>query len=202
MPPDLSTTGLAKRSFIETLGQISGERKKAKILNFSIAYGKTASGLAKDWGVSVKEARGTVDAWYADRPEVLEWQQKTIQEARRTGVTRTLMGRYRPLHGINDNAGAVRGHAERMAINTPIQGGAADVVMAGMLKLHHNVRLRELGWRILLQIHDELIVEGPEESTPEAMQLVIDCMCHPFKKDLLVDLIVDSNDAYTWYEGK
>jgi len=180
----------------------ASERRKAKILNFSIAYGKTAAGLAKDFDVSVKEAKETVNRWYADRPEVLEWQQRTIAEARKTGVTRTLMGRYRPLAGINDNRGAARGHAERAAINTPIQGGAADVVMAGMLKLHRNERLRKIGWKMLLQIHDELIVEGPEETAEEAYQIVVDCMAHPFKQDLLVDLVVDASIADTWYEGK
>jgi DNA polymerase-1 len=87
----------------------SAERRKAKILNFSIAYGKTASGLAKDFDVSIKEAKETVDMWFADRPEVLEWQKRTIEEGRRTGVTRTLMGRYRPLHGINDKKPTARG---------------------------------------------------------------------------------------------
>lgn len=71
------------------------ERRKAKTLNFSIAYGKTAHGLAKDWGVSVEEAQETVDRWYADRPEVKRWQKHTIDFARTTGYTRTLLGRRR-----------------------------------------------------------------------------------------------------------
>jgi DNA polymerase-1 len=178
------------------------ERKKAKILNFSIAYGKTARGLAQDFGVSVQEAKETVDAWYADRPEVLEWQKRTISEARRTGVTRTLMGRYRPLHGINDARPVIRGHAERMAINTPVQGGAADLVAAAMLKLHLNEEFKQLGYKIVLQVHDELIVEGPEVNVERAFELVKECMGHPFKQDLSVDLVVDSNIANTWYEGK
>ena len=71
------------------------------MLNFSIAYGKTTHGLSKDWGVSQSEAQDMVNKWYADRPEVLEWQKRTIETARKTGATRTLMGRYRLLHGIN-----------------------------------------------------------------------------------------------------
>jgi DNA polymerase-1 len=94
------------------------------------------------------------------------------------------------------------GHAERVAINTPIQGGAADVVMAGMLKLHAHEQFRELGWRVLLQIHDELICEGPEESSEEAMVIVWDCMSRPFKNPLLVDLVVDGSAAHTWFEAK
>jgi DNA polymerase I len=104
------------------------ERRKAKTLNFSIAYGKTAHGLSKDWAVSVQEAEQLLKAWYADRPEVLEWQQNIIREARRTGYTRTLCGRYRKLNDITSKLRGPRGHNERAAINTPIQGGAADVV--------------------------------------------------------------------------
>jgi len=111
----------------------SAERRKAKILNFSIAYGKTASGLAKDFGVTVKEAKATVDAWYADRPEVLEWQTRTIQEARRTGVTRTLMGRYRPLHGINDKKPTIRGTAQRLARTTTKSN---ETSLSYCIKLH------------------------------------------------------------------
>ena len=76
------------------------ERRRAKVLNFSIAYGKTPVGLAKDWSVSLEEAQKTLDLWYKDRPEVLTWQKKTIEMARATGFTRTLMGRYRPLPQI------------------------------------------------------------------------------------------------------
>lgn len=180
----------------------SSERRKAKILNFSIAYGKTVSGQAKDWGVPIKEAKETLDSWYTSRPEVLEWQRYTIKEAHITGLTRTLMGRYRPLYNINDKSSSLRNHSERAAINTPIQGGAADIVMAGMLKVNQNALLQKLGWKILLQIHDELIVEGPAETAEEAFPIIIHCMEHPFKNDLSVDLVVDGAIADTWYEGK
>jgi DNA polymerase I len=117
---------------------------------------------------------------------VKEWQRNTIAEARRTGYTRTLMGRYRSLAGITSSNRAIRGHAERAAINTPLQGGAADVVMMAMLRLHENERLRKLGWRLILQIHDELIIEGPQESADEAHQILVDTMAHPFQKVGLV----------------
>jgi len=180
----------------------ASERRKAKTLNFSIAYGKTARGLANDWNVSLEEAQQTLEAWYADRPEVKQWQQETIEMAHEHGWTRTLMGRYRPLPGINSRNRAERSHSERAAINTPIQGGAADVVMKAMLNLHAHKRFRELGWRILLQIHDEIIAEGPEESKQEALNIVKETMCYPFQKPLLVDLVVDANIGDNWYEAK
>ena len=180
----------------------ASERRKAKVLNFSIAYGKTARGLATDFGTSVEEAEATLAAWYADRPEVKEWQQRTIEEAHRSGYTRTLMGRYRLLKGINSRDRALRGHMERAAINTPIQGGAADIVMMAMLKLHKNERFKQIGWQCILQIHDEVICEGPEESVDEAMTILRHCMQQPFNRPLLVDLSVDAKAEQTWYRAK
>ena len=180
----------------------SSERRKAKILNFSIAYGKTAHGLSKDWNVSIGEAKDTLNRWYADRPEVLLWQNYTIQNAHKTGSTKSIMGRYRILPDINSNNSQLRSHSERAAINTPIQGGAADIVMKAMLDLHNNARFRELGWKIILQVHDEIISEGPEETAEEAYKIVKHCMNYPFEKPLLVDLVVDAKTAKTWYLAK
>ncbi len=178
------------------------ERRRAKVLNFSIAYGKTARGLAADWETSLEEARSTLDLWYADRPEIKRWQIETTALAHQNKYTTTLMGRRRHLPDVDSKSPAAVSHAERAAINTPIQGGAADVVMAAMLKLHSNERFRELGWRIILQVHDEIIAEGPEESTTEALAIVRACMSRPFKKPLLVELTVDAKAESTWYKAK
>mmetsp|Transcript_4244 Transcript_4244/g.6316 ORF Transcript_4244/g.6316 Transcript_4244/m.6316 type:complete len:828 (-) Transcript_4244:169-2652(-) len=178
------------------------QRRKAKTLNFSIAYGKTAFGLSKDWGVSRQEAQRTVDLWYSDRPEVLKWQDEQQEYALRTGLTRTLMGRYRTVSGIWSKDQKVRSHYLRAAINTPIQGGAADIVMMAMLNIRNSTSLAQLGYRLLLQIHDEVILEGPKESADEALQLLKECMENPFEQPLLVDLVVDAQSAETWYEAK
>lgn len=178
------------------------ERRRAKTLNFSIAYGKTVMGLAKDWSVTPEEARDTLDKWYADRPEVKIWQEKTIARAHVTGWTRTLLGRYRPLPEINSRDRTRRTHSERAAINTPLQGGAADITTKAMILLHQNERLKQLGWHQLLQIHDELILEGPEESTEEALDIVTRVMSNPLPEPLLIDLVVDAKSAKTWYEAK
>ena len=139
---------------------------------------------------------------YSDRPEVKEWQRLTIEKARTTGSTRTLMGRYRHLPEINSKNRARRSHMERAAINTPIQGGAADVVMKAMIKIHQDERLKKIGWKLLLQIHDEVIMEGPEEHAEEAMKCLLENMRNPFENPLLVDLTVDASCADTWYEAK
>lgn len=180
----------------------SVERRKAKILNFSIAYGKTAMGLAKDWSVTIDEAKATVAAWYNDRPEVRDWQRRVLSDAKRERATRTLLGRYRDLPDIVSSDFRARGHAERAAINTPIQGGAADVAMAAMLKLWQNAQLASLGWRMVLQIHDEIVLEGPAETADQALPLVIADMQRPLAFPLRVDLVVDAAIASNWYDAK
>lgn len=186
--------------------EFGSERRKAKTLNFSIAYGKTAHGLSKDWGVSAKEAQEMVDKWYDARPEVRDWQANTKAYARKHGITRTLMGRYRQLPEAKSRSSKFLGHAERASINTPIQGGAADVAMMAMNKINSNEKLQRLGWILLLQIHDEVILEGPEETAEEAFEEVIRCMEAPWVLGLqktAVPLLVDGTFVHkTWYEAK
>ncbi len=173
----------------------SVQRRKAKTLNFSIAYGKTAMGLSADWGVSLKEAEETLELWYKDRPEVKEWQDATIEEAHQSGIVRTLLGRYRKLPDIDSSIMRTKSHSERAAINTPLQGGAADIVIRAMVNLRRDNQLRELGWRQVLQIHDEIILEGPEETATEALTIVKTVMKSPLDEQLLVDLDVDAKIA-------
>eukprot|EP00550_Attheya_septentrionalis_P009313 CAMPEP_0198296976 /NCGR_PEP_ID=MMETSP1449-20131203/34802_1 /TAXON_ID=420275 /ORGANISM="Attheya septentrionalis, Strain CCMP2084" /LENGTH=1036 /DNA_ID=CAMNT_0043997751 /DNA_START=341 /DNA_END=3451 /DNA_ORIENTATION=+ len=184
----------------------ASERRKAKTLNFSIAYGKTAHGLSKDWGVSTKEADEMLEAWYNSRPEVREWQQKTKEIAKKHGITRTLMGRYRQLPGAMSDQRGLVGHAERASINTPIQGGAADVAMMAMIKINNSETLKNLGWVLLMQIHDEVILEGPTETAEEAFDEVIHCMMEPWVHGLRktsVPLLVDGSWHHNnWYDAK
>lgn len=187
----------------------ASERRKAKTLNFSIAYGKTVHGLANDWGISTEEAEETLQAWYNDRQEVKEWQDKTRAACVKEGWVRTLMGRYRLLPDARSKRREDRarvGHALRAAINTPIQGSAADVVMMAMIKLWRSPVLKELGYKLLLQIHDEVILEGPEEHVEAALAEVIACMERPFDNyglcELEVNLDVDAKYAKSWYLAK
>lgn len=140
-------------------------------MNFSIAYGKTVFGFMKDWKCSKEEAQNTVDMWYRDRPEVKKWQQQVQVIAQLKGYTKTLLGRYRNLekHFADSKKMNIfevfankydkhKEHGLRAAINTPIQGGAADIVVAAMIKLHYDKELKDLGYKLLLQIHDEVIL--------------------------------------------
>ncbi|KAI7753135.1 hypothetical protein M8C21_023412 [Ambrosia artemisiifolia] len=152
----------------------ASERRKAKMLNFSIAYGKTPVGLARDWKVSVNEAKETVNRWYSGREEVLRWQEARKKEARKIGCVYTLLGRARTFPSTKNATASHRGHIERAAINTPVQ------------------------------VHDEVILEGPTESAEVAKAIVVDCMSKPFdgKNILKVGLSVDAKFAQNWYSAK
>ncbi|CAN6458083.1 unnamed protein product [Victoria cruziana] len=182
----------------------ASERRKAKMLNFSIAYGKTAVGLARDWKVSVKEAKETVDLWYNERQEVLKWQKERKKEAHEKHCVHTLLGRARRFPSLANASSALRSHIERAAINTPVQGSAADVAMCAMLEISRNTTLKELGWKLILQVHDEVILEGPAETADFAKNIVVDCMSRPFygTNFLKVDLAVDAKCAANWYSAK
>ncbi|KAG1666153.1 hypothetical protein FOA52_011565 [Chlamydomonas sp. UWO 241] len=179
----------------------ASERRKAKILNFSIAYGKTAHGLAKDFNTSLQEAEETVEKWYSDRAEVRNWQTKTKEWARNDAVTYTVpfvstfLGRNRPLPDLAPGTDRrKRGHAERAAINTPIQGSAADVAAAAMVAICECPELKQLGWHLLMQVHDEVIMEGPRgpvsdahpkgEIAERARELVVQHMANPWAAEM------------------
>lgn len=181
----------------------SNERKQAKMMNFSIAYGKSSHGFAKDWGCSVEEAQEVLDAWYKERLEVKDWQDHVKNEAVQKGWTRTLAGRYRNLtkHFKKGNKMHVM-HGLRAAINTPIQGGAADIMVGAMKKINENKKLEEMGWFMIHQIHDEVILEGPEDTAEDALVIVKEVMNDPMDISFLVDMEVDAKICNNWYESK
>ncbi|CAD8076713.1 unnamed protein product [Paramecium primaurelia] len=181
----------------------AAERRKAKVLNFSIAYGKTATGFAKDWQCEVKEAQKTIDAWFAQRKEVEQWQYNVRMIAKNQFFTQTLLGRYRYLEKyFQQQTRSYINHGLRAAINTPIQGGAADIVIAAMVKIYKNQSLKDLGYKLLLQVHDELILEGPEENAQQALKIVKELMENPFEIQLELPLEVDAKIGNNWYECK
>jgi DNA polymerase I len=144
-------------------GEVTDEmRRKAKVINFGVIYGMGAYGLAGQLGISRGEAAAFIDHYFQTYSGVKAWQEACLVEARKTGYVTTLLNRKRPLPEISSGNGSVRSMAERTAINTPIQGTAADMIKVAMVRVFH--RLREEGFRtrMLLQVHDELVFEVPE----------------------------------------
>jgi DNA polymerase-1 len=171
-------------------------RRRAKIINFGIIYGKTSFTLGKDLGVSKREAQAFIDAYFEGHPKVQELLESIVLEARRTGKVRTLFGRQRYIPEIGSRNRMTRQAAERVAVNAPIQGTAADLIKKAMVHLWGELRKRKLRSRMLLQVHDELLLEVPEDEGETVTALVRDVMegVHSMK----VPLKVDTTSGKSW----
>jgi DNA polymerase-1 len=143
--------------------EISSEmRRKAKAVNFGIIYGISSFGLAQDIGVSNTEAKRYIDSYFQRYPKVREFIDRTIQDAREKGYVTTLLGRRRFIPELASSVAAVRSFGERMAVNTPIQGTAADLIKLAMIHIHRELARRGLRSKMILQVHDELVFEVPD----------------------------------------
>jgi DNA polymerase-1 len=174
------------------------QRRISKMVNYALLYGKTAFTLAKDIGVSKKEAEEFIQAYFARYPSVKGYIDDTIARARETGHVRTLLGRLRRLPDLNARNWQVRMEAERQAMNTPVQGSAADLIKKAMIDLHQELNERRMKARLILQIHDELLLEVPEAEAEEARALVKEIMEGALALD--VPLVVDARLGHNWAE--
>ena len=173
-------------------------RRKAKVVNFGIVYGMSSHGLSRDLGISYKEAQDYIQRYFKRYPEVKEYINKTLEEARERGYVTTLMGRKRPLPGISSSHKRTREFAERTAINSPIQGGAADLIKLAMINLDRRFKKEKLGVYIILQIHDELLFEVPEAEIDMTRKIVKQEMEKAIK--LSVPLLVETKVGKNWGE--
>ena len=174
-------------------------RSSAKAINFGIMYGKGAYSLSKDIGVSVKEAEAFLQTYLATFPNIDGYMEKTIADARQCGYVSTLFGRRRALPELTSSNFNVRALGERMAMNTPIQGTAADVIKLAMVRVWQRLRDERLTARLILQVHDELIVEAPLEEADKAAQILGEEMEHAV--NFAVPLTADVTRGHTWLEA-
>ena len=175
-------------------------RRRAKVINFGIVYGLSAFGLSQTLGISREDAQAFIDEYFKRYSGVRSWLDRILEEARRSGQVKTLFGRIRPIPDINSKDFNLRHFAERMAVNSPIQGTAADIVKISMIHIHRALRQRKLSAKILLQVHDELVFEVPEAEVESTRMLVQEEMEGAVK--LLVPLKVDLNIAGNWMDMK
>ena len=175
-------------------------RSRAKAVNFGIVYGIGAFSLAKDVGVSVGEADRFIKNYLNEYAGIREYMQRTVEEGREKGYVTTLYGRRRPLPEINAANRNVRALGERMAMNTPIQGTAADIIKLAMIRVHRRLLAEGLRARLVLQVHDELIVEAPAEEAQRAAAILGEEMERA--ADLPVKLIAEVKEGATWYDAK
>ena len=174
-------------------------RSGAKAINFGIMYGKGAYSLSKDIGVTVKEADAFLKNYLAAFPSVSSYMDKTIADARANGYVSTLFGRRRALPELNSNSHNIRASGERMARNTPIQGTAADVIKLAMVRVWKRLRDEKMESRLILTVHDELIVEAPEAEAEKAAQILREEMegCVQYAVPLSTDVHAGKN----WLEA-
>jgi DNA polymerase-1 len=175
-------------------------RRRAKIINYALLYGKTSFTLAKDIGVSKEDAQAFIDAYFAGFPRVRVFIDETLERARATGVVTTMFGRRRLVPELNSRNGQIRSAAERVTVNMPIQGTAADILKRAMIDLHDALPREGLRTRMILTVHDELLFEAPSEEADAAAALVRDRMEHAVA--LKVPLTVDIGIAPNWRDAK
>jgi DNA polymerase-1 len=175
-------------------------RRVAKIVNFAIAYDIGPFGLAQRTGLSRAEARKVIDNYYGTYKGVRHYMEETPNLVRKSGLVRTIFGRIRPIPDIGNRNHNLRARAEREAINAPIQGTAADLVKIAMVRVHHRLIREKLGARMILQVHDELLLEVPESEVEQTSAAVREEM--ESVHELAVPLVVDIGVGKNWMQAK
>ena len=174
------------------------QRRTAKAVNFGIIYGQTDFGLSKELGISRREAQAYIDLYFSRYPLVQTFISDTIAQAREKGYVTTMLGRRRYIKDIASRNRNLRQFAERTAVNSPIQGTAADIIKLAMLRCDQVIRENNLRAKMLLQVHDELIFEVSKEDALALSQLVRKCMEEAVS--LNVPLKVDLKAGFNWQE--
>lgn len=174
------------------------QRRQAKTVNFGVIYGLSAYGLASRLSISQSEAAIFIEAYFANYPGIDTWMTTVLEEAKSTGRVKTILGRRRPIQGIKSTTGRQRNLAERTAINTVIQGSAADLIKMAMIRIDQELRALKLQSRLILQIHDELVFEVPKSELAQVRELVRRLMNSAL--DLNVPVEVDVAAGPNWLD--
>ncbi len=174
-------------------------RDRAKVVNFGIVYGMGARGLAQSLDIDVAEARRFIDDYFRSYPGVKRFIDDTIERARRDQAVSTLLGRMRRLPDIDSTNPGLRAFSERVAVNTPVQGTAADIIKLAMLRIHRDLAAANMETRMILQVHDELLCEVPEGELERAQEMVREAMENAMA--LAVPLKVDMGTGTNWLEA-
>ena len=191
----------ASQVFRVPLSEVTPEmRRNAKAVNFGIVYGISAWSLSQDIGVSPEEAKAYMDAYLENYSGVRDYMKNIVAEAKAQGYVTTLYGRRRYLPELKSSNFNLRSFGERVALNTPIQGTAADIIKLAMIRVDEALRSAKLKARLILQVHDELIVECPLAEAKEASAILKREMEQVAK--LRVPLVVEANEGSSWYEAK
>ena len=178
----------------------NSQRRVAKAVNFGIIYGISSYGLAENIGTTPTEAKSFIDTYLETYPGIKEYMEKTIEDAKEKGYVKTLFGRKRNIPELNNKAYMVRQSGERMALNTPVQGTAADIIKLAMVKVYKALKENNLKSKMIIQVHDELIFDVYKDELKKLREIVTDVMDNVYK--LKVPLKVSNEYGKNWYEAK
>ena len=176
------------------------QRRNAKAVNFGIVYGISSFGLSQDLSISKKEAAQYIEQYFATYPKVKEFIDKLVADAKEKGYTETMFGRRRPIPELSSSNFMQRSFGERVAMNAPIQGTAADIIKIAMIKVWKALKEEGLKSRLILQVHDELLVETAREEEARVREILTENM--KSAADLAVTLEIDLHTGNNWYEAK
>lgn len=196
---DIHTATAAKIFDVPITEVTSDQRRKAKTANFGIIYGISVFGLSQRLNISHAESKKLIDGYFATYPMVAQYMEMSIENARRDGYAETIYHRKRYLEDINSRNAVVRGYAERNAINAPIQGSAADIIKMAMSTLYNKLRCADLDCKIILQVHDELVLEVALKDIDEAKSIVLEAMENA--ANLSVPLLAEGGFAHNWLDA-
>ncbi len=198
---DIHTATAAKVFGVEESAVTKEMRYKAKSVNFGIIYGQGAFGLAENLGISRTEAKEIIDNYKKQFPAIQKYMDDTIHFAQNNGYVQTLMGRKRWLRDINSANFTVRGYAERNAINSPIQGTAADMIKLAMIKIHHEFKKQKFKSKMLLQVHDELVFDACKDEVEKIKPVILYCMQTALELPNTVPTNAEIGTGVNWLEA-
>lgn len=178
----------------------SAMRRNAKAVNFGIVYGISDYGLSRDLGIPIAESKRYITTYFEQYPKVKAFLDETVAAAYENGYVTTMYNRKRVITELSNSNFMQRQFGERIAMNTPIQGSAADIIKIAMIKVYKRLKKEQLDATLILQVHDELIIEAHDSIQEQVMKLLIEEMENAVK--LLVPLTVDASVAYNWYDAK
>ena len=176
------------------------QRRNAKAVNFGIVYGISSFGLSQDLSITRKEAAEYIEQYFAAYPGVKNFLDTAVAQAKEKGYVTTMFGRRRPVPELSSSNFMQRSFGERVAMNSPIQGTAADVIKIAMIRVYQRLKKENLKSKLILQVHDELLIETVKEEAQQVKMILEEEMSHAAQ--LMVHLEIDLHEGNDWYEAK
>ncbi|MBQ9781636.1 MAG: DNA polymerase I, partial [Clostridia bacterium] len=191
----------ASQVFNVPLSEVTSKmRSSSKAVNFGIIYGISEYGLAKNLKISPKDAKNYIERYYESYPSVKDYMAKNVDFARKNGYVSTILNRKRYIKEINSSNFNLRSFGERAAMNMPLQGSSADIIKIAMVNVYNRLKKENLKAKLILQVHDELIIDCPKGEVEIAKNILVEEMQNAVK--LKVPLLVEANVGKTWFEAK